>query len=368
MPVPSTLLGACAAGPPVGSGRRRPGGSAAAVRWRLALLLGLVAALAAGVAAPARAQTVPVVADQYDVDLTVQTDGALAVVERLSLDFAGGPFRHGQRIIPLARVEAIRDVQVGEPGRPYAPGQNSPNTFNTHRDGNVLYVDWWFPATTNASRVFEIRYRAEGAIRIYPGGDQVDWQAIPGDLEYPVRAASVTVHTPGAAARAAAYPERRNVAISPLDPRTMSFTTANLPAHSGLDVRVQFPHGLVSAQPPAWQAEADRADWLNQNLRPALNFILLLLGLLIPVASLVALGALWMVRGRDPGVKAGAPVLDTPPSDLPAPLVGTLLDEHADEHDVVAALVDLANRGVLRIAPIQETAPVPGWTADYEIT
>ena len=100
----------------------------------------------------------------------------------------------------------------------------------------------------------------------------------------------------------------------------------------------------------------------------ALNFILLLLGLLIPVAGLVALGALWMVRGRDPGVKAGAPMLDTPPSDLPAPLVGTLLDEHADEHDVVAALVDLANRGVLRIAPVQETAPVPGWTADYEIT
>src|SRR5207248_2266860 len=229
--------------------------------------------------------------------------------------------------------------------------------------------DWWFPATTNASRVFEIRYRAEGVIRIYPDGDQVYWQAIPGDLEYPVRAASVTVHTPGDAERAAAYPERRNVAITQLDPRTMRFTTSDLPARGGgLVVRAQFPHGLVSAQPPAWQAEADRADWLNQNLRPALNFVLLLLGLLIPVAGLVALGALWMTRGRDPGVKAGAPVLDTPPSDLPAPLVGTLLDQHADERDVVAALVDLANRGVLRIAPVQETAPVPGSTADYEIT
>src|SRR5437016_4901174 len=111
MPGLSMLSDAYAAGSPVGSGRRRPGGPAVAVRRRgLALLLGLVAVVAAGVAAPARAQTVPVVADQYDVDLTVQTDGALAVEERLSLDFAGGPFRHGQRIISLARVGAINDV------------------------------------------------------------------------------------------------------------------------------------------------------------------------------------------------------------------------------------------------------------------
>src|SRR5581483_11323657 len=98
----------------------------------------------------------------------------------------------------------------------------------------------------------------------------------------------------------------------------------------------------------------------------ALNFLLLLLGLLIPVAGLAALGVLWMLRGRDPSVKGGARVLEAPPSDLPAPMVGTLLDERADEHDVVASLVDLANRGVLRISPLPE-APLPGWTADYEI-
>src|SRR5438874_1965869 len=109
MPGLSMLTDAYAAGSPVGSGRRRPGGPAMAVRRRgLALLFGLVAALAAGVAGPACAQTVPVVADQYDVDLTVQTDGALAVVERQTLDFAGGPFHHGERKISLARG-AIND-------------------------------------------------------------------------------------------------------------------------------------------------------------------------------------------------------------------------------------------------------------------
>ncbi len=43
-------------------------------------------------------------------------------------------------------------------------------------------------------------------------------------------------------------------------------------------------------------------------------------------------------------------VLDSPPSDLPAPLAGTLVDEVADVQDAVATLVDLGERGFLQLA------------------
>ncbi len=319
---------------------------------------------------PARAQSGSVVAERYDVGVEILPDGALAVVERLALDFSGGPFRRGTSTIALDRVEAIRDVQVGEPGRPYERGSERPYTYATIDDGKRLEIAWWFPPTQDGRREFEIRYRVEGALRIYPGGDQLYWSAIEADRRYPVRQSTVEVRLPAEVApealRAAAYPERQRVAFQQVDPRTVRFETRELAPGMGLVVRVQFPHGLVAAEPPRWQAEADRVDWLEQNLRPALNFLLLLTTLLILFGGLVSLGVLWRVRGSDPTVARGAPVLETPPSDLPAPLVGTLLDQRADSQDVVATLVDLANRGVIRIAEVEGDS-LAGGGRDYEL-
>ncbi|HLH21565.1 MAG TPA: DUF2207 domain-containing protein [Chloroflexota bacterium] len=338
--------------------------------WRWLLALGLAWLAWAPGWLPALAQAGSVAAERYDVDLTVEDGGALAVVERLTLDFNGGPFRHGYQTIDLTRVEGLHDVQVGEPGQPYQPGSDRPGTFQTSRNSNTLRVDWWFAPTANASRTFELSYRAEGALRVYPDGDQVYWQAIPADLSYPVRQARVLVHLPADVSadqlKLAAYPERLHGTGRQVDPRTVAFETRDLGAGTGLTVRVQFPHGLVTAQPPSWQAAADRADVLAQTVRPALNFVFLVLGLLIPAVGLAGLVLLWRTRGRDPDVAPGAGVVSAPPSDLPAPLAGTLLDERADVQDAVATLVDLGNRGVLRMTQIEEPTPI-GPVRDYEL-
>ncbi len=338
--------------------------------WRWGLALGLAWLLWTPLWLPVAAQSGSVVAQRYDVDVTVEDGGALAVVERLTLAFSGSTFRHGYRDIPLEHVEAIRDVQVRDPDRAYQPGVNQPYTYQTSRNGDALRIDWWFPPTTNATRTFEISYRAEGALRVYPDGDQVYWQAIGADLTYPVEQARVLVHLPADVSaeqlKMAAYPERQRVTSRQLDPRTVAFETSDLRPQTGLVVRVQFPHGLVAAQPPSWQAEADREDFLAQTVRPALNFVFLVIGLLIPAAGLASLVLLWRTRGRDPELAPGPPSISTPPSDLPAPLAGTLLDEKADAQDVVATLVDLGNRGVLRMTEVEE----PTWmgsTRDYEL-
>ena len=70
--------------------------------------------------------------------------------------------------------------------------------------------------------------------------------------------------------------------------------------------------------------------------------------------------------GASPDLAPGAPTLSTPPSDLPAPLAGTLLDQQADVQDAVATLVDLGNRGVLRMTQIDEPTPF-GTSHDYEL-
>ena len=85
----------------------------------LALILTLAAALALPLGGPFMApvsaqQTRSVTWDSIDVTLKVQKDGVFGVTERDAIIFRGGPFQTGFREIPLARVEDLRNVTVGE--------------------------------------------------------------------------------------------------------------------------------------------------------------------------------------------------------------------------------------------------------------
>ena len=52
-------------------------------------------------------------------------------------------------------------------------------------------------------------------------------------------------------------------------------------------------------------------------------------------------------------IGAVAAYLATPPNDLAPGAAGALVDEEVHERDIVATLVDLGNRGVLRIKEVE---------------
>lgn len=67
------------------------------------------------------------------------------------------------------------------------------------------------------------------------------------------------------------------------------------------------------------------------------------------VGGMIAILMVWYFRGRDPQTGLVADILSEPPDDLPPGAAGTLLDEHADHHDVVATLVGLGRNGAVSI-------------------
>ena len=132
------------------------------------------------------------------------------------------------------------------------------------------------------------------------------------------------------------------------------FSTSRTRPDEELEVRVQFPHGVVQGSSPAWQAGYDRKADYDDRYRSVVDLGLGAIGLLILVAGPLALFVLWYIRGRDVPVTMVADYLPKPPSDLPAGVAGTLVDEKADMKDIVASIVDLARRGVITMTETQE--------------
>jgi hypothetical protein len=325
------------------------------------LWLGLLLALVLGLTRPAVstvAQDKTLVWDRYDVNLTVEPNSDILVEEIQQIDFTSGTFRFGFATIPLDRVENIADISVSEINpdgteRPYTPNSTAPYGFTTAVNEGNLEITWYFPPTSHSDHTFVLRYRVDGGLRIYDEGDQIWWKAIAPDHNFPIRSATVTVTPPatfrkseltvdsyGAPVEGASYTDRGSVV----------FVARDIPPGEELEVRVQFPHGVVDGQPPDWQATDD----LRRQLGPVVGVLAGALGLILLVGGPIAVYLLWYTRGRDAETAAAPEYISEPPSDLPAAIAGTLVDEHADMKDIIASILDLAERGAIRMEERQK--------------
>jgi len=318
---------------------------------------------------------------RFDVTLDLLPDGSLGlrngsfhVVEQQEIEFTGGPFTFGFANIPLSRIGQILNVEVAEAtGTELIPFARVPwtrfdtddeNTYAFQPTTTQLEVQWAFERTSSESRTFVLQYDVVGALRVYPTGDpedpevgpneQIWWTAIGEEVTAigPVRDARMTIRLPRAVDPAQTkFAPGDDPAEHTADGRTWTWEASGLTEGDAFEVRLRFPP-LVAAAPPSWQVTDDerREQALEQEERgAALNVVFIGLGLLLAVGGGLGSYGLWYARGRDPHTGLVADFIPQPPDDLPPGAAGTLLDEEADEADVVATLVDLGHRGVVKI-------------------
>ncbi len=345
-----------------------------------------------------------VVWDRFDVTIDVLPTGnqyglpagSYHVIERQEIDFQGGPFRGGFVDIPLARIDDIPALIVREDTGgsvqdyalvPWEDYEEDAGTYSWTITNSQFSIRYGFSPTTNEKRTFIIEYLVVGAMRVYPSPEpptlpnqQVWWTAISSDVTEvaPVRAATVTINLPSSVgdlsndAIMISGPGSTEPADHTTDGQTWTWQATNLTAGDDLEVRLQFPPIVADAAPPSWQQRDDeqRQEEEENDERSALyNSIFLGIGLLALVGGGAGLYGLWYSRGRDPHTGAVADFITAPPDDLPPGAAGTLLDEHANEHDVTATLVDLANRGVLKMDETQTTSDLGfGTSRDFLLT
>lgn len=349
-----------------------------------------------------------VVWQSYDVAIDVREDGTLHVVERQEVAF-DGEFSEGYAAIPLDRVGSIERVQVATEARPRDRDDNSfldreelasqgemiesrevPESQYTGEAGThhatvehgELVIEYGFESTGSTfgsygsdpqERTIVLEYDVTGAIRDYPEADdpwqQLHWMAISRELTgiADIRRATVSIALPEAV-------PAEELAYAP-EPETIEGATLTWPARAlgegdAYDVQVAFP-AITAATAPGWQPVADARDDAAEarDNRKALGGMLLIgAGVLAAVGGGLGLLYVWQTRIREPLASPPPDIVTAPPGDLPAGLVGSLVDEEVHPRDLAATVMDLGRRGIIRISEDGQGPETPfGGRARYGI-
>ncbi len=322
----------------------------------LCLLLGIL---------PVSAQSRSVYWERWDVtiDEVDTSENRFRVTEEYTISFTG-TFRFGSVAIPMNRLEDIDDVAVYEDGQALRETRSCSENAGTYcvfiEDGYLNITYNFFRALSNDRQNFTIEYTVYGAIRVYEGGDQIWWDAIPEEhYGFSIGASTVTVELPrGFAPREGVDPvESYGVPaeISVRGTTVIATASQSLDGDDTFSLRVQYPHD-PNAEAPAWQGGFDTQRIYEETTQPLINLGVIALSLLIGIGLPLLIYVQYVSRGRDPKIGVVPKYLTSPPSDLPPALVGTLVDEKADLRDVMSTIIDLGSRGYLVI----EESKTPG--------
>lgn len=320
--------------------------------FRIVILLSVLISIGAVVPIVQAASTCSLTWDRYDADIQVNTDGTMTVTEIETIHFTGSCHK-GFRVIPQSHG-TTDNIVVWEGDRRYsssnAGSEYSYSTF--HDDNGDINLTWYFPYTSNSTHVYNIQYTVQTGLLYYPKDDydRIQWKAIPADHAYPILNSNVTLHLPASAPilndnngpRIGVADGNLAVASAGSDRSTARFEAISpLSPGNGIEIRADFQHGAVAGTAPAWQTQYDFQDKYG----PIISLAGCVLGLLLMLGGVLWVYLRWYTRGRDPLTGLVTEYVTEPPSDLPAGMVGTLVDEKADMQDIIATLIDLARRG-----------------------
>ena len=353
------------------------------------VVVGLLALLGLLTAAPARAEGDDILLTygrqiiRYDVTVDIDDAGVADVSIDMDFSFGNNP-GHGPYIALPTRqgYDATQDriYKVTHIKASSATGAPANVHLDRNRNGVVVRVGDEDRGDIRGVQQYTISYRLEGMLNGAAGDgtyDEFYWNAIGADWEIPITNASVTVRGPADVLDSTCFagPAGSTELCTSHDHEgtTAHFTEAVLPVGRMLSVVVGWPAGTFHGIAPVLERKPSARDIVDPR-SPAgvVAALILLVGVSTVAVKLWRHGRdeayLGLTPGLEPGIGQGFPVgtRDSrtpvavqfePPRDLRPGVIGTLVDERADPHDVTATLVDLAVRGYLRIEEMPRKNP-----------
>lgn len=276
-------------------------------------------------------------AERFDVQIDIQENGSAIVTETVEFHFSGDPFTFAFREISADNTDGVTFLDASMDGAALPQGRGSGQV--EVEAGDRLKVTWHFPPTSDAARVFTVRYRVEGIIR-KDDADVLMWRAIPEEHDYSINKSTILL----------TYPSE----LTPLEQPTLDWnydstfeagrvvlTASGLAEDEDLILTARFPLNSLTQSAPQWQVRQERSAAATQRALPfgiGAGILTLILG---------GLGLLTYARANTRELSI-SPVVSTasPPSDVSPAIVGKLTGQH---HTFMGTIFDLAQRGALEV-------------------
>jgi len=298
----------------------------------------------------------------YDVDISIQRDGKIAVSENILYDF-GTLEKHGIFwSFPYIKTNSegkrfTLDVQ----GLTVLDEKNTPYRFaRTTGDGQIKLQIGDPNVYVSGKRLYAIKYEILGGITYFSDHDELFWNAIGTGGILPIQSAGVNVHLPESMDESSlqftCYIGKEGETVSDCTYTYKNGVTTFVSGRSlapgeRFAVVLGFPKNMVAVLEPK-----PVNTWLP-DLIAVIVFIFFTVGmifwyLILPIWIVIH----WLKVGRDPKPSMGVASawFDVPKTEkkhrpLTPGETGTLVDETADMRDITATIVDLARRGFLKI-------------------
>lgn len=296
----------------------------------------------------------------FDVDIQINEDSSITVTEEIAYDF-GSSSRHGIfRDIPVAYETDTGDRSISL-DVDSVTRDTSAEPFTTSSQGDDKRIKIGDPdKTISGEHAYTITYDVRKALNYFEEYDELYWNITGHGWDVPISQASADIRLPESVKpgnmQASCYAGSQGSQESCDDLRVASSTvtaqTSQLSTGEGLTVAVGFPKGLVT-QPTI---KEKLYWWLSD------NWIVLLPGVVFFVMFY-----LWRRFGRDPELRSITAHYE-PPEDMLPTLVGALVNESVDNHDITAGIIYLAQQGFLTLKRKEETKLMFFDSVDYELT
>jgi uncharacterized membrane protein YgcG len=291
------------------------------------------------------------VAEFFDVDIQVGSNGSLQVTETITFRFMGGPFTYVYRTLEKTRTDGITFTSAALDGRLLPVNGENALEWVEVEEGDPLTVTWHFEETTDQTRIYTLTYQVEGVVR-KGETDAIIWYAIPPEHAYRVQESRITIQ----------HPEGAALAVQPTlsgaesyqvvsDKNPIILTSGPIEADTALVINMDFNSDTLGTGMPVWQsAEIARSERSAKTTPFTVGgFLLGLIGL---AAALIVTAS-----RRDPADEISSPASIarpvSPPTDYkPAVAAAVAARDNPTLMHSLATLIDLAGRGALCIEQI----------------
>jgi uncharacterized membrane protein len=309
----------------------------------------------------------PYIAD-YWIEVNLHRNATMTVTETITVNF-GSVLRHGiYRKIPFRYQRQIKGIPTTYNIRikllSVTDERGNPYPVKVWREGG-----YWFWRIGDPDRyvsgvkVYRITYSVARAINSFSDHDELYWNATGNEWEWDITRVHCLVNLPegvdASKVKATFYTgyfgSKEQKGRMWREGNRWHFVTGHLRQGEGLTIVIGLPKGVLQQPSPIQSAFWFLAD----------NWALLLAAVL-PLFTFGLMFWRYWNYGRDPIWRESIVVQYQPPDNLSPAEVGVLVDERADNIDIVATIIDLAVRGYLKIREIETEHLLFFKRTDYE--